>query len=132
MKPSVLLAHERAQQNEARRLRWRAERERTTERRRLARELARYWSEVADTQPFLPRRSERSRQMAVLRAQGQSFRAIGMKFGLSRQRSTNSSGHTSAGWVPGSGAVSSGGTSSRPADPMPHECSPTSARNYGR
>jgi DNA-binding CsgD family transcriptional regulator len=76
---------ERAQQNEARRLRWRAERERTTERRREARELARYWAEAADTPPSLPL-SARSRQMAELRAEGLSFGAIGIQFGLSRQR----------------------------------------------
>ena len=76
----------RAQRNEARRLSWRAERERATERRRVAGELARYWAEAADVPPFLPRLPARSRQMAALRAQGLSFRAIGIQFGLSRQR----------------------------------------------
>jgi hypothetical protein len=52
----------------------------------MARELVRYWAEAADAPPFLPRLPTRSRQMAVLRAQGLSFRAIGIQFGLSRQR----------------------------------------------
>jgi hypothetical protein len=55
MKLGARQAQERVQRNEARRLRWRTECERATERRREARELARYLAEVADTPLFLPR-----------------------------------------------------------------------------